>query len=80
MPAPYLYVPLEGSELEDDEYSAACWVAHLAQECLAMGDKICLAFDQYDEHWKPDQMQDVEAIHRDLTLVLSAMQKAGLCE
>lgn len=80
MPAPYLDVPLWDSDLDDDEANAVLWISHLAQECLAMGDKICSAFDQYVEHWKPDQMQDVEAIHRDLTLVLSAMRKAGLCQ
>lgn len=52
MPAPYLDVPLLGSEQEDMQEQAAAWAARQASIAYLLADDLCKGLDKYPEDWK----------------------------
>lgn len=49
--------------LEADEQDAVHYIVKLAGEISSMADDVAVAFDQWPEHWRPDQLPDMERAH-----------------
>ena len=78
MPSPYLHVPLMGSEEEDSQQAAVFWISKLADECMAVAERMAEGFNKYQDEWQPDMLPDVEHLHYELHQLQAAMHKAGI--
>jgi len=76
----YLDVPLWASEEEDMQQHAAAYCNSLAQQAMALAEKIANAMDQYPDHWKPDDLLPLEQVVADLEHTVAAMKRADLIE
>ena len=65
---------------EDAQQDALRWIDKLANECVDLADNISNAFNRFPYQWRPDMLMDVEEAHRELTLMVGRLQKAGIME
>jgi hypothetical protein len=77
VPEPYLNMPLLPSEEDEMQEHAQAWVAHLAQECFAMGEDFLVGLDLYAYEWHPDEMQIVERWHDTFKSIHKEMVDCG---
>lgn len=76
MVAPYLDVPLMGSEEEDMQQQAADWAARQAAKAYLLADDLCRGLDKHAEAWRPD----VVAYLDQLVEVLSEQRRRMIAE
>lgn len=74
----YLDVPLLGSEDEDLQQHAVSYCNRLADKGLALAEQIGDALDQYPDHWKPDNLLDLERLVTALEEAIADMKRNNL--
>ena len=78
MPAPYLNVPLMGSEEEDMQQQAADWAAAQASKAYLLADDLCKGLDKYREEWMPYHVPYLDKLVEELREQRRCMIAEGL--
>lgn len=77
MPEPYLNVPLDLSEADEEQEAVMYWARDTGLECFKLADEVASRLDQFPDHWKPEHLPVLERVCQDLRAINTQLKAEG---